>query len=174
MNVTIHGYNITCTPEEFNALVKSSAPTTAPTIAEPPPVHVPRFTAPQTPAPAPHQPGLFVTKERTRKGVFGTLPQFAGLAEPRAKSAMFRLFQIVSSAYPRAVLKSSARDSLCWAKETAWEYACALEDAGLIERCGDSFRAKTNDIPFAEATIAEFAFLRDKNCHHYIRVKDRA
>lgn len=170
MNVTIHGYNITCTPEEFNALVKSSAPT----IAAPPPVPVPRFTTPKIPVPAPLQPSLFDAKERKRKGVFGTLPQFAGLSESRARSSMLRLFQIASSAYPRPVLKSSARDSLGWSNQTAWEYACALEDAGLIERHDDTIRAKTTDIPFAEATIAEFVYLRDKNCHHYIRVKDRA
>jgi hypothetical protein len=174
MNEKVYTINgLTGTAEALRAVfgigVRPPVAPPAPTITAPPPI-----TAPQTPAPAPLQPNLFHAKERARKGVFGTLPQFAGLKEPRAKSAMMRLFQIASSAFPRFVLKSAARDSLGWSNQTAWEYACALEDAGLIERRGDSIRAKTTDIPFAEATIAEFVYLRDANCHHYVRIKDRA
>jgi len=82
MNVTINGYNITCTPEEFRALVKTPAAEPAPTITAPPPV-----TATQTP-PAPFQPNLFRAKEQPK-----LLPQFHGMRIGQFVSGVFVAFQ---------------------------------------------------------------------------------
>ena len=168
------------TVDDAVRLMTLMKPTTMPASSTAQPVATPPPVAPsQTSAIAPFQPNLFREREvpnPKKRGDFVTLPQFAGLENARPKSSMFRLFQLIAASFPKWVFSNTACESLGWAKETVWEYACALEDAGLIEKKHRNkyYIARITDLPTAEATIAEFVYVRNISNHHYLRVKDRS